>query len=476
MRPLLSLLLVLQALPAAAQEEPESESESEVAPSLHPGSDSPEAVRAPKFDGPRQRAQAFLIPMDEGARTPTIRVAQAVENVLVHTPTYEVVDLGRALSVESTAEQAQRAAEGRKLLAEGNTAAASKGWPEAAAKYQRALQEFDKGLPAVGPREYADLVLRLGTATFMSGEDKPARELFALAVRLDPEKKLAPDEAVAALVEAARAEVAGVRRASLEVEVRPAGARIFVDGDPRGTRAELPTGKHLLRVERSGFYPYAEVVEVSVRKPAKVSVTLAATPTAASLNQIIAGASDEVGRGAAGKNIASLAQKFSLERLLIGSVRSQEESRVSVTLSLVDAPQHRVIAARSLLLASDGTDADQIEAETSAAMRKLIAQDSQDAAPAPAAAPVAAAAPAPAPEAARKPVIPAAAPTADDPGLVAKERKVAVPASTAPAAKEPAAATKETAAPASKQETKKKKQKSKGLEGKTGTEDWGDEE
>src|SRR5438270_241713 len=81
------------------------------------------------------------------------------------------------------------------------------------------------------------------------------RGLCGLAVRLDPEKKLARDESVAALVEAARAEVAGARRASLEVEVRPAGARIFVDGDPRGTRAELPTGKHLLRVERSGFYP-----------------------------------------------------------------------------------------------------------------------------------------------------------------------------------------------------------------------------
>ena len=52
--------------------------------------------------------------------------------------------------------------------------------------------------------------------------------------------------------------------------------------------------------------------------------------------------------------------------------------------------------------------------------------------------------------------------------IVAKERKVAVPASTT-----------ETAAPASKEAVKKdaekKKKKSKGLQGKTGTEEWGDD-
>ena len=72
----------------------------------------------------------------------------------------------------------------------------------------------------------------------------------------------------------------------------------------------------------------------------------------------------------------------------------------------------------------------------------------------------------PAAEAPRRPVMPAA--TVDDPGIVAKERKVAVPASTT-----------ETAAPASKEavkkEPEKKKKKSKGLQGKTGTEEWGDD-
>ena len=129
------------------------------------------------------------------------------------------------------------------------------------------------------------------------------------------------------------------------------------------------------------------------------------------VNQIIAGASDEVGHGDAGKNVAQLAQKFSLDRVLIGSVRSQEETRVSIVLALVDAPKHRVIASKTMLLTADGTDADQIEADTQSAARKLISADDEPAADAP-----------------RRPVMPAA--TVDDPGIVAKERKVAVPAST----------------------------------------------
>src|SRR5881392_3646046 len=127
MRPLLCLLLALFSTSARAQEdsapEPAPPEEGEMSPSIHPGTDSPEAQHAGKYAGVRKRAQAFLIPMDEGARTPTARVAQALENVLQHTPMYEVVDLGRALSVESTAEQAQRADAGRLALKEANDAA-----------------------------------------------------------------------------------------------------------------------------------------------------------------------------------------------------------------------------------------------------------------------------------------------------------------------------------------------------------------
>ena len=488
MRSLLCLLLLCSKA-ALAQEEPidNGDPSGDDAPSMmRPGSDSPEASHARKYDGTRHRAQAFLIPMDEAARHPTTRVATAVESVLLHTPLYEVVDLGHALSVESTVEQAQKADEGRHLVAEGNAAAATKGWPEAAAKYQRALQDFDLGLPAVGAHEYGDALLRLGAADWMSGDEKAAKEAFALVARIDPKQRLearAVEPAIEAQMAAARAEADATRRGFLDVDTRPAGARVQVDGESKGpspVHAELPAGRHLLRVERAGFYPTSELVDIAPRKGSKQSITLSATPTATSLNQIIAGAADEVGRGTAGKSVSALAQKFSLERLLIGAVRSQEESRVSVVLSLVDATRHRIIAAKTLTLAADGTDADQIELDTQAAARKLIAADDAQE-PGSDAAAEARGAPAPA-ESSRKPVMPGAMPaasaTADEPGLVAHERKVAIPAAaTSPAAAKLAETKADAPAPASKEAVKKQeeKKKSRGLQGKTGTETWGDE-
>ncbi len=498
MRPLLCLLLLCSSASLAQEEPPapEESSDSSDEPSMmRPASDSPESAHPHKYDGPRHRVQAFLIPMDEGARGPTTRVARALESVLLHTPIYEVVDLGRALSVESTAEQAQKANEGRQLVAEGNSAAVSKGWPEAAGKYQRALQAFMQGLPAVGAREYADATLRLGAADWMSGDEKAAKEAFALAARLDPRQKIdahAIEPAIEMVVATARAEADGVRRGYLEIETRPAGARVQVDGESKGqtpVHAELPAGRHLVRVERSGFYPTADLIEIAPRKTLKQSITLSATPTATSLNQIIAGASDEVGRGSAGKSVSALAQKFSLERVMIGSVRSQEESHVSVVLALVDAPKHKLIGSKTLTLIADGTDADQIELDSGNAARKLIEADDADPdAPADATAPAAASSAPAGPAGSRRPVIPGAAPaapaaTADEPGLVARERKVAVPG--APALEKSSAspspdkaASAEPAAPASKEAAKKKKdekKKSKGLEGKTGTEGWDDD-
>lgn len=126
---------------------------------------------------------------------------------------------------------------------------------------------------------------------------------------------------------------------------------------------------------------------VLVSSPLYEVVALPAAPGARSLSQLIASASDEIGRGLAGKNVSALAQKFSLERVLIGSVRSQEERRVLLVMALVDGVKNRIIAAKTLTLSAGGTDEDQLEAETQDAVRKLFAADCAEAeqgAPAPA--------------------------------------------------------------------------------------------
>jgi hypothetical protein len=252
------------------------------------------------------------------------------------------------------------------------------------------------------------------------------------------------------------------------------------------------SGKHVIRVERPGYFPHAELVDVApgAKKSATVTATLASTPIAANLNQVIAGAADEVSRGQAGRNTTELAEKFALERVVIGSV-STHDRRISVLVAIVDARKQKLVGKSSLLLIADGSDSDQVENETQAATRKLVALD------VPAADETVAAGIKPAESSApetgsagsagsvgsgRRAVMPgsqppATAPSDDDAPLATRERKVAVPASRT-LDKPPAEAAAEKPAPESTEQVKKKQGRkgARGLAEKSGTEHWGTEE
>ncbi|MBS2020899.1 MAG: PEGA domain-containing protein [Deltaproteobacteria bacterium] len=534
MRFVLALMCLLSlSLPLRAQEEG-GDSE----PSERPGSDSPEAVtraRAREGFGARRRAQAFLIPLDEKARMPTSRVALAIERALSGARQYDVVDLAKALAADAQPDQVAKAQQGRQKEAEGHEAFGARKFPEAALRYKEAINFFARGLADSDAREQAELWLRQGCAQMLAGDSKSAKDAFMQAALLDPLNKVSPrsiDPVAEGPMLGARADLEAAGTGTLEVDPRPAGAKVIVDGQFKGTtpaKLELPIGRHLVRIERTGFFPQAELVEVRGGRESEFSITLQATPGAATLNQTIAGAVEEASRGTTGPMTSKLAEKFSLDRVLIGSVTSHG-MKVAIMLALADPKQVKVLGKTDLLLVADGTDADQVEADTQTSARKLFALDNDDsdvrARPAPSAPQETSRVAMPReqpqqrqPESqqaqptsqapagysgmmdsgGRKPIMPGAAqpapdPTAstntDDPGLVqGKERKaVAVPMDEKPAspaqdrpaaaADKPASAQAEDAPPPERPagtERKDDKKKAKGIKGKSGTEKWGDD-
>ena len=513
-------VLLLSALPAAAQDEggepvPDSE---------HPGSDSPEAVTAAqaRTRAGRRRAQAFLIPLDDKARTTIGRVAAAIERVLAGSKQYDIVDLAKALASDAEPAQEAKAGEGRRLLTDAKRLFDNRSYIEAAPKFKAALEALHAGLSGVEAPELADATLFLATAQQLAGDQRGARESFLAAALLDPQQKLSgksKDPAAEGPLKLARAELEAIAIGALEVQTHPAGGRVLIDGQSHGTapvRLELTGGKHLVRLERTGFYPTAELVEVTSRRETHYSITLEATPGASQVNALIAGAAEEASRGKAGERCARLADRFHLERLLIGSVRSHG-LKISVLLALADPVKRALIGKEDLLLTADGTDSDQVEADVQVATRKLIAADDElatasglavgaTAAPASSASARAPLVPlpivpgpaqaydgmfgktdgaaAPAPEGSRTPVLPGARPAepaADDTGLLGRERRVAQPGSGATAvpkdeADAEAPKPERPAGEPGRTESKQKKRKEKGIKGKSGTERWGDEE
>jgi hypothetical protein len=517
--PLTALCLVsllIAPLRARAQEEGEALPES-----VHPGSDSPESVtgKLSKQVKGRRRAQAFLIPLDEKARTATGRVAQAIERALSAARQYEAVDIAKALAIDAEPAVEEKAALGRRQITEGTQQLAAHNYADAVVRYKAGIRGLSGGLAALDAREMASAYLHLAAAQQLSGDPKEARlarEAYLTTALLDPQQKVlasSVDPIAEQPLLIARNDLEQIPIGKLQIETRPAGAHVIIDGQPQGSTpksVELTGGKHFLRLERTGFYPTAELVEVASRRDTLYSVTLSATPGAATLNQIIAGAADEAARGRSGDRTMELAMRFRLDRVLIGSV-SSHGIKVSVLLALADPASGTLLGRQEMLLVADNTDADELDFNTQEAARKLFALDdgrpgltqgmtlpgqalpslSEQTKDMP---------PKPLPEAdadnARRSLVPAAptpmgepAPgseatsTPDDVGLVGKERRPLMPAPAAAPADAPAQAQTsqqpqaqgqpvEEPAAATEPAQPKKKKKKKDLHGKSGTEAW----
>jgi len=92
---------------------------------------------------------------------------------------------------------------------------------------------------------------------------------------------------------------------------------------------------------------------------------------AASLNSMVADAAAEADRGESGPSLRRLAARFSLDRVLVGSVALRGPS-VAVLLTLADAPHARLLGRETLLLSAAATGADGVEAQVQAAVRRLL--------------------------------------------------------------------------------------------------------
>jgi hypothetical protein len=92
---------------------------------------------------------------------------------------------------------------------------------------------------------------------------------------------------------------------------------------------------------------------------------------AASLNSTVAEAAAEADRGESGPSLRRLAARFSLDRVLVGSVALRGPS-VAVLLTLADAPRARLLGRETLLLSAAATGADGVEAQVQAAVRRLL--------------------------------------------------------------------------------------------------------
>jgi len=111
-----------------------------------------------------------------------------------------------------------------------------------------------------------DLYLFSGLARLAQGQARQAAERFRRLVELNADFRLSPDDFPPDQVQAferVRRRVLAGRRYPVEIVSRPAGARVVVNGVPRGQtplRLELPPGPQYLRLELEDYSPWTLVL------------------------------------------------------------------------------------------------------------------------------------------------------------------------------------------------------------------------
>lgn len=236
-------------------------------------------------------------------------------------------------------------------------------------KLRATVKEFTKAAGALsGCAHLCDAIAMYAATLHARGNTDDAKyallDLAALAPTFELDKKRFTQDFISYRAQVALSHSAQLR-GNIEVRSRPAGARVIVDGEPKGftpmTVQTLPIGKHLLRLEHPGFAIHGELVEVSTEE-AKVNAGLKPTAEYKTYDTMLDGLAASVLKEKGGATLTQLGQKFGLDRALLGTVKGLAESNdTELIVGYFDLSTGKRLASRKVVF--QGEEFGQLQSE-----------------------------------------------------------------------------------------------------------------
>ncbi|WP_342380887.1 PEGA domain-containing protein [Myxococcus stipitatus] len=326
-----------------------------------------------------RRASSLLIPMDQASEATSVQMEGHMNEALANFSGFSVrkaEDLF-GLPGDPTAQSALERA--RKGYSESAAAFDKKEYDDAEAKVRATLKEL-QGAPASmrGCSPLCESLALYAALLHLRGDVEEAKlvliDLIAIAPTFELNPKRFSRDFIALRVQVATGRTSQLR-GSATVKSRPAGARVYVDGDLVGhtpvTVPALTVGKHLLRVERPGFRQYGQLMEVT---PDDVEVSTELVPTAAykAYDAQLDRVASEVSRAIPQANGASaLGKSLGLDRAMMGTVKASSSGEGSeLILGYYDLRTGKKLAGRRMVL--QGDEFGQLKAEMERIVNQLI--------------------------------------------------------------------------------------------------------
>jgi hypothetical protein len=328
---------------------------------------------------PTRHISTFLIPMDPEAEASSPRLEHHMNEALSQFQGYVVRQPDIMLGLPADQEAVAALKRGEQGYRESLAAYEKRAYEDAERKVRSTLKELQRAPAAMASScsplcdataLYAALVLERGDVE----EAKLALlDLIALHPTYELDTKRYSKELIALRAQVATS-VNAALRGNVVVKTRPAGARVFMDGEFQGytpmTVQTLPVGKHLLRVERPGFRQYGQVVEVSPDE-AEVSVKLEPTDEYQAYDERMDALVTELGRTTPSPVVANLGKAFGLQRAIVGTVRHRPETGTTeLDLGFYDMSNGKRLYSRRLAL--QGDEFGQLKSELSRVVNAMV--------------------------------------------------------------------------------------------------------
>ncbi len=297
------------------------------------------------------RIGTLVVPMDTASEPLTLKLETYVNDALREFSALHVKSTDELFGTLPDDEAAAAFKRAEAAYKEGRAAYEAKNPEDAEKKLRAAVKEYGKAASVMkGCGNLCDAVAMLAATVHGRGDLEEAKFILLDLIALgnpDLDRKRFSGEIVALKALAAGSHNAQLR-GSLQVKSRPAGGRVFVNGEFQGfaptTIQTLPTGKTLVRVERPGFRPAGAVIEIQPEDQ-DVSLELVASPAFKTYDGLADKLATEAIKDKGGSTMASVAKSFGLDRGLIVVVK-ENDTEVEMALGYYDLKSGRRLGYR----------------------------------------------------------------------------------------------------------------------------------
>lgn len=308
-----------------------------------------------------RRVSPLLIPMDRGAEARSLQLEGYMNDALAEFPHVILVKSEELFGVppDDSGEAALKRAE--QGYAQGRMSFEATQFEDAERKLKAAINEYLKAASAMRDTfHYRDALAMYAATLFLRGDTEEARLVLLDLLSLDLDFDLNPKRFPRNFLKF-RTQVAGSRNANLRGNVhvtsRPAGARIYLNGELQGFTpallSTLPAGKHVLRLERPGFKQFGTFVEVS---PEDTEVNAELRPTSAyrAYDALLDKVAGEVVREKGNDALTALGKTLGLDRAIVGVVKQVSEDGVTeLNVGLFDMGSGKRLSKRRVIFQGD---------------------------------------------------------------------------------------------------------------------------